>query len=262
MYFQVELKAVESKFPFRDGYLHIQFENNHNSPFFSFFEDDDGFLILKSFEDKVDEIYKYMLSLELSTIDDFKCFKDRFTFIFFDKNKQNLILGKDRLGISSLIMTENPLIMTSHGLNGDEHPPGITILKNNGENAKLCYPKYSRHVNTEHEVTDKIVSRIIDILSKPVNANFPVLFSGGLDSSIIAGILGYIGAEKDDLINFAASENAPDRIAAKTTYEEIKNSFPNTDFRLHTFNSDKNEKFYFCQFARKKFCHFFFHNTK
>ena len=215
------------------------------------------FLLLFLFRIEQSFQNKYMLSLELSTIDDFKCFKDRFTFIFFDKNKQNLILGKDRLGISSLIMTENPLILTSHGLNGDEHPPGITILKNNGENAKLCYPKYSRHVNTEHEVTDKIVSRMIDILSKSVNANFPVLFSGGLDSSIIAGILGYIGAEKVDLINFAASENAPDRIAAKTTYEEIKNSFPNTDFRLHTFNSNKNEKFY-CQFARKKFCHFFF----
>lgn len=235
LYFRVELNSTESIYSFRGQYLNVLF-NNTNNPYLTFISDNNGFIIWKSFDQRAKELYQLLLSSNQINSDTFNFTNLGFTLIFFDRQKQILLFGKDRLGISSLTFTKNPLVIASHELlNSSEHSPGITILSNDEENnQEISFPLYIRNesiINHTITVNDSI-DGMINCLRRNVNINLPVSFSGGLDSTVISGILGLSGAESVKLINFCATENAPDRLSARQSFEELKISFPNTKYEL------------------------------
>ncbi|OHS97137.1 Asparagine synthase family protein [Tritrichomonas foetus] len=238
LFYRVELSSSESKYPFRDGFLNISF-NNDESPYLSYISDENGFLIWKSLDIRANEVYKHLLSANELTIDTFNFTNYGFTLIFYDLKKRIFLFGKDRLGVSSLITTSDPLIISSHCLSGNEHPPGITILYEQNITSSISFPQYSRLNFVNNNITpEEAVHQMIEILLKTVKIDCPVMFSGGVDSTIIAGILGLAGATSVNLINFCASENAPDRTAARISLEELKTAFPNTQYHLLEFNGD------------------------
>lgn len=235
LYFRVELNSTESIYSFRGQYLNVLF-NNTNNPYLTFISDNNGFIIWKSFDQRAKELYQLLLSSNQINSDTFNFTHLGFTLIFFDRQKQILIFGKDRLGISSLTFTKNPLVIASHELfNSSEHSPGITILSNDEENnQEISFPLYIRNESIiNHTITvNDAIDGMINCLRRNVNINLPVSFSGGLDSTVISGILGLSGAESVKLINFCATENAPDRLSARQSFEELKISFPNTKYEL------------------------------
>ena len=237
LYFRVELNSTVSTYNFRGKYLNVLF-NNSNNPYLKFISDNNGFLIWKSFDQRAEELYHLLLSKDQFNADTFNFTKLGFTLIFFDLKKQILLFGKDRLGLSSLTFTKNPLVIASHELtNSLEHSPGVTILGNEEENIQeITFPLYIRNASTiNHTISvNDAVDGMINCLLRNVNINLPVSFSGGLDSTVISGILGLSGAKSVKLINFCATENAPDRIAARQSFEELKISFPNTKYELQS----------------------------
>lgn len=246
LYFKVELNSTESAYSFRGKYLNVIF-NNNNNPYLTLISDDKGFLIWKSFDQRANELYQLLLASNQFNSDTFNFTNLGFTLIFFDRQKQVLLFGKDRLGLSSLTFIRDPLIISSHDLaESIEHSPGITVLNNNNENTQEIYfPLYIRNDSIiNHSITvNDAVDGMINCLCRNVNIDFPVSFSGGLDSTVIAGILGLSGAKSVKLINFCATENAPDRLAARQSFEELKKAFPNTNYELIELTGNESAMF-------------------
>lgn len=234
--FRVELTASQSPYLFKDKYLNVTVQNSGN-PYFAFISDENGFLIFKSFEaSKANELYNLLLSNGSLTNEIFNFFTTNFTLIFFDNKKQLLCYGKDRLGLSSLIINEDPLILSSHDLvNSVECAPGITVMNEN-EKYLLSFPSFERSSTLRTGITvDEAVDLMINTLKQSVTAAYPVLFSGGLDSCVLAGIIGLLGAPQCTLVNFCACQDAPDRLAARQCFADLTRSFPNTKFDLCEF---------------------------
>lgn len=246
LYFRVELNSIESSYSFRGKYLNISFTNDNN-PYMTFISDENGFLIWKSFDQRANEFYHILLSSNQINSDTFNFTNLGFTIIFFDKQKELLLCGKDRLGLSSLTFTQDPFIIASHDLVGStEHSPGITIFTaNEDDNQKISFPLYIRNEDTiNHTIAvNDAIDGMINCLLRNVKPDFPVSFSGGLDSTVIAGILGLSGSKTVKLINFCATDNAPDRLAARASFEELKASFPNTNYELLEFTGNESSMF-------------------
>jgi len=70
--------------------------------------------------------------------------------------------------------------------------------------------------------------------TRPVGSRVAVLFSGGLDSAVLAALADRVLAEDEplDLINVAFAENAPDRLTARKAKEELSSINPKRRFRL------------------------------
>ena len=64
------------------------------------------------------------------------------------------------------------------------------------------------------------------------------MFSGGIDSTLIARLLDLTlpKEEQIDLVNLAFREDAPDREAAKISYEELRSLNPSRQFNLILLN--------------------------
>lgn len=237
--FRVELTLSKiTNYQFRGKYLDPIISNSNNSPFFNFIKDERGFIVWKSLNNNVTEIYGSLLNNEFS-LEIFKDIKEGFAVIFFDKIKQKLIIGKDKLGLSSLILSEDPFIISSHDLKGEEQPPGFTIFTNDSKEI-IQYPKYVRNVYNDLTVDDAI-DLLTNALTDSVLPNASIMFSGGVDSSLLAISFGIVGVKDVALINFCANESAPDRKSAREAYEELKVAFPNTNWTLKEFTGSLTE---------------------
>jgi asparagine synthetase B (glutamine-hydrolysing) len=204
--------------------------------------DSRGFLIWKSLlnKDGADAIYHRLLSEPQLSTDSFSFATEAFAFVFFDVRQQLFAFGKDRLGMSSLIWTRDPLVVASHNLDGTEHPPGFTMVTSQSFN-DVPFASYEKSDPNDSVTVDEAMDQILDLLIRNVAPQFPVMFSGGLDSTLMAASLALSGARRVILLNFVANEGAPDRAAARASFAELRAAFPETVFQLREFTGDVQE---------------------
>ena len=71
-------------------------------------------------------------------------------------------------------------------------------------------------------------------------AKIAVLFSGGIDSTLIARLLDLTlpKEEEVDLVNLAFREDAPDRESAKVSYQELVTMSPGRKYNLILLNKN------------------------
>lgn len=239
LFFAVTLGEERTSFPFRGGFLNTTVVCNESN-FIRYIENGSSFLIWKSWNlaDLAEEVFQHLMSQTEITAETLSHISGTFNFVFFNGDLELLVFGKDRLGLSSLIFSETPFCVATHDIDGEEHPPGFTVFTRDSQ-ARIELPKYER---TERDVTvEEAMAKLTEILTRKVRPGCPVLFSGGLDSTLIAGCLGAAGAPVVDLINFCATENAPDRISSQKSLTDLKAAFPATDFRLHEYTGNLEE---------------------
>lgn len=241
LFFRVALQEEPTAFKFRGKFLHVE-KTLTDSSALNFVEDSDGFLIWKSVEcgEMAKQVYESLKSCEHLNEGILDFVSGSFLFVLFDAKKGLLCLGKDRLGLSSLIFSQDPLAIGTHDIDGEEQPPGFTILHEDTK-SEIALPKFSRTVSPSDIAVDVAIDELTRILCQSVRPGVPVLFSGGLDSTLIAGCLGLVGAKQVDLINFCMSDNAPDRVSARESLGDLKRIFPSTNFSLHEFTGDIDE---------------------
>lgn len=102
----------------------------------------------------------------------------------------------------------------------------------------LNLPSHLRFMYEElgNERNEDFESVMVKAVEKRVigDGEIGILFSGGLDSTIIAALLAQILPEKASiyLLNLAFISDAPDRLTALISYQELRTSHPNRDFKL------------------------------
>jgi asparagine synthetase B (glutamine-hydrolysing) len=234
-FFRVEQTVSVTPFPFRGQYLHPT-TVIPDSPVLVFVTDDRGFLVWKSLgnRDNAHQIFDHLLADPSLSIQSFEFATESFAFVFYDTSRQVLAFGKDRLGLSSLVWTETPITLASHDLDGEEHPPGLTVLGPDSR-SDFAYPKFERGAVNDSVTVDEAIDHLTAILVRNVCPDHPVMFSGGIDSTLMAACLGLSGAPRVVLINYCASEWAPDRAASRASVAELRTAFPNTEFELREF---------------------------
>jgi asparagine synthetase B (glutamine-hydrolysing) len=236
--FRVELRAEPSPYPFRGQFLSAAVRTS-DAPILVRVSDASGFLIWKSLSnrDNADAVYRALLDAPRLSFDSLAFATEGFACVFFDARRQLLAFGKDRLGLSTLLWARDPLAVASHDLDGEEHPPGLTVVTT-ADFATFSAAPYQKPAlpiaTTEVEVMDHITS----ILVRCVVPGVPVMFSGGVDSTLTAAFLALAGASDVVLLNFCAAEDAPDRPAARASFEELKVAFPQTRFELREWTGD------------------------
>jgi asparagine synthetase B (glutamine-hydrolysing) len=241
LYFRVGLGSSPSPYPFRASFLTVTVQTN-GSPVVQLESDQNGFLIWKSLtnRDNAATVYQHLLAEpELTTVS-FSFATEGFAFVFFDLEKQKLAFGKDRLGLCSLISSREPLAVASHDLEGEEHPPGFTIATLDGF-IDVPMPSYQKGDPDLTITVDGAVDRLTTILVRNVLVGFPVMFSGGIDSTLVAAACALAGAAEVVLLNFVAHESAPDRAAARASCADLRVAFPRTVFDLREYTGNVDE---------------------
>jgi asparagine synthetase B (glutamine-hydrolysing) len=142
--------------------------------------------------------------------------------------------------MSSLIWTRDPLVVASHNLDGAEHPPGFTVMSAQSV-IDVPFASYEKSQSNTSVTVDEAMDQILGLLIRNVAPQFPVMFSGGLDSTLMAASLALSGAPTVVLLNFVANEGAPDRAAARASFAELRAAFPDTVFQLREFTGDVRE---------------------
>jgi hypothetical protein len=104
-FFRVDLGPTASPYPFRGQFLNVTVILN-DTPILIHIADAHGFLIWKSLSnhDNAEVVYRRLLDAPVLTSDTFSFTTQGFAFIFFDISRQLLAFGKDRLGLSTLVV--------------------------------------------------------------------------------------------------------------------------------------------------------------
>lgn len=223
-------KEGKTEWLFRDSYIKVDFVNQSKSKHFQYIQNQSGFMILKSIDKNIENIYKNLLNMDFSE-PKIPLLDGSFLLIFFDSHRKILVVSKDRIGLHSCIYRKYPFTLESFGLDGSEIEPGIVIFT---EDAKIVhsYDKFilKRKEDIELEVAMQLME---DALLKAIIPDVPILFSGGLDSTLLAALSAVKGSKIIHLINFCGDISAPDKESSERSYEDLKKSFPNTEFILH-----------------------------
>jgi asparagine synthetase B (glutamine-hydrolysing) len=198
-----------------------------------------GFLIWKSLSnrDNAETVYRTLLDTPALTADALSFATEGHAFVFFDARRQLLAFGKDRLGLSTLIWTPDPLTLASHDLSGEEHPPGLTVATTDSH-VTFPAPAYLKPSANPSVTVDAAVDSLTSLLIRHVVPGVPVMFSGGVDSTLMAASLALGGSADVILLNFCANDSAPDRSAARVSCAELRASFPATRFELREWTGD------------------------
>lgn len=130
----------------------------------------------------------------------------------------------------------------SHSLSGEE-------LSNPAQSSiKTCLPINLPKIESMDEAVNCFKSAFISSIRKRVclrrdGAKVAILFSGGIDSTVIAIICNnFIPKDESiDLLNVAFKDDAPDRLTAINAYEALSNLFPERIFNLVQINPSQNE---------------------
>ena len=192
-----------------------------------------------------------------------------FAFVYFDRVKGELWFGKDELGRRSLLFGTNPekdmIVITSVGLaDGLEipacagafclslttskithHPwrrPGVfggpSFLSMDGNGSADIYSLYATMKKGIHN----------HISCTSVAAPLGILFSGGIDSAIMASIAAEVFTTCEhklthiDLINIAsANTSSPDRATGLVAYSELLSQYPSHIFRFICVDIEQSE---------------------
>jgi asparagine synthetase B (glutamine-hydrolysing) len=192
-----------------------------------------------------------------------------FAFVWFHEASATIWFGKDKQGRRTLIFNydfnSNCFSISSISTNGIEIPAGdgifsmnlITgLLQSHPWTNPVAYrsplflstlePRIS-NVFELHEIFYKSIER--HILTSSVDTPIGILFSGGLDSVIIAYIVAEVVSKnglknKIQLINVAGDDNAPDRLTGLVSYHELMSRFGDNLFEFILIEISKIENEY------------------
>ena len=126
-----------------------------------------------------------------------------FSFVLYDGNKKNIIIGHDPFGIRSLYyyhdgdvlgISSEMKCLYDLNRNIEFYPPGSYSIYDLDTNDLKTYKYYNLNFSIDYDKTDiikNIKKLLIDSVEKRIITDRPIgcLLSGGLDSSIIASIM-------------------------------------------------------------------------
>lgn len=237
--FRIEIgKNIDHfEWPFKGQLLNVFVTNQYNSNF-HYYYNSEGFLIFKHISTDTNNHLEFVQQNGIhSFIDSMN--NTPYLFIYYSKTEQKIFIGKDFVGLSSVIIQESPFCISSSGINGPETPPGLTIIDFSSVQHEPVH-QFSRNVTISDEAVFSTINLIKNALISSVITGYPVLFSGGLDSTLVAAALALKGATEIQLINFAANDSAPDRESSRKSLTDLRASFPNTNFILLEFTAPPN----------------------
>jgi len=209
--------------------------------------------------------------------------RGEYAFILYHRTKcsECIFYGRDPLGRRSLVSyaNDNNFVVSSVpcNMNFEEVATGQIFCKNllSGSvnsvkikmNIELPSPtlyelKGFQHASSNRTIqaaairlqkvlVEAIRRRVVNVPEPSAgNASVGILFSGGLDSAVMAALCDNHVPPKQpiDLINVAFYNNnssdassCPDRLAALVSYEELQQNYPKRDWRLIAVDIDYNE---------------------
>jgi asparagine synthetase B (glutamine-hydrolysing) len=181
--------------------------------------------------------------------------KGPFALVLFDKFNKVVYLLRDRLGRRSLTLTHNEnheFIISSVcpdieiGDQQIEIQPGVHSMELTGPEKFNLKSKFSSYNFNQFwssplptfdalNLLDQAFLRVVEkqIATMKDSINFGVLFSGGLDSTLIAAYIGRVMNENDvyrdrviPLVNVSFAEDSPDKRTAIVSYADLDKKFP------------------------------------
>ena len=166
-----------------------------------------------------------------------------FAFIYLKNNE--LWFGRDYLGRRSLIISQTSSYLTISSTGPGLQVPAGGIFKldlNTQEYSLIPWPypelitpsiiRFSSSISSQisfpESLDASVQKRLVGV------GDIGVLFSGGLDSSVISALaLKYLpNGSQLYLINVSFEENSPDRITALASFEELERIFPSSIIHL------------------------------
>ena len=231
------------KWTFGNEKVILKHSNTTNNPYFQVFSNDEGFLIIKTRFGNALECFYALREIDFSSEENeirFPLFDFAYSLVFYDAKKQYFVCSKDQIGLSSILYSLDDFIIASYGVHGIEIAPGFSVFtphintENNMLDIKIKEiraPPFVPQRNPDMTLDDAI-SSLMDALVKSVDNDADILFSGGLDSTVMAAASALNGAKHVKLINFCADPNAPDYASAQNSWNDLKNAFPDTEFEL------------------------------
>ena len=189
-----------------------------------------------------------------------------FAFVYYDNRAEKLWFGKDKQGRRSLLMGlhQSGLVVSSVGLlGGAEVPAGESVFcldlrtgnltarvwkdRNPFLQASFFSPSdYSPDLRDLQSALKEGIQRHMQATS--VRRALGILFSGGLDSAIIASVAAEVFLSCDhsltgiDLINVScAKAESPDRATGLVTYADLLIRFPRHIFRFICVDIEPSE---------------------
>ncbi|KAK2197380.1 Rossmann-like alpha-beta-alpha sandwich fold [Babesia duncani] len=201
-----------------------------------------------------------------NVIDTLHSLKGSFALVYISLGNNCIYILKDELGLKSLLISfehENTIRISNVATDFknawyDVHPLLSIAIGTNASLFNRCKSSINslclrkcpalEHVkeilSTIEKVNSSLVESILHLCKQyNITSTACVLFSGGVDSGLIAALLArHVKVECIELINVVfKNTNAPDRITAILTYQELIKSFPNVNFRLVCIDVNDDE---------------------
>jgi asparagine synthetase B (glutamine-hydrolysing) len=192
-----------------------------------------------------------------------------FAFVYFDKAKDNLWFGKDKQGRRSLLYAADAegteiVISSACLLGGVEVPAGDGIFKISLKSGEMSFHEWEKPIpylaetflslsNPCNPSIQSLRNRLRESIERHISTTsvrspLGILYSGGLDSALIAGLVSEVLVNRPynvshiDLINVAAAgTSSPDRSTGLIGYSELLSKFPGSLFRFICVDMDQGE---------------------
>lgn len=183
--------------------------------------------------------------------------KGEFAYVVHDKQENCIFFGKDSLGKKALCFAEIDgdifvsSVMPYANTNFQECKGGCVYSFDLETNRLDCMPFRNIYVVGDGEMLDPLVlgsmlkrsveDRVTKIQPLIHNqSDYAILFSGGLDCTLLAGVAASLGPSRIDLINVAFHNhrsntlpcNTPDRKLSLASWINLQEKFPQVIFQM------------------------------
>lgn len=218
----------KSGWTFRGGKINVQIEKTQN-PFFQFIQDDKGFIIWRSFEKTAEEVRTILNKTQILECDN-PFFNFPHLLVYFDSSREILLFGKDKLGDYSIIYSIAPLFqIATHFAKCEEHPPGYSIFTTDIFK-RIPFTWYQFSIPANNVEDQILIDQFEKAFERSIQKGYPILFSGGLCSTLIAASLCLAGVTPIKLFNFQISERKDEN--AELSLRDLQSAFPQTKFEF------------------------------